>query len=396
MFNENRRRFLKTASQIIFVTLFGSALEAKNESGACANALGKITIGSFNMYNLFDPSKEIGKDDRRPDGLRPWVVDEQIERIATHIEKAGKPEILVGTEIENENVAHQLGMRLGYQHFYMTKSPDRRGIDVAVFYNRNNLIRGARARGDFWQTDPIFKTHPTRDLLLVDLDVAGNRLMLLLNHWPSLHNPPEFRRAAAKRAREVILAQKQRFPDATIVALGDFNTHPGDKDTEGLNSYDDVLLTDKVVAGPQLFDAYTALSAKRKAELPPGTYFYVPRPEPGKPAEKPSWNPLDRMAVLEGSSIVLDRESFNIVVPPEGHGSERHPDSAFLVPVGFYFSRGADGKTNYNNGISDHFMVTATFVVLKEGGEALSDPPTASKVMPSARPAERPQSRIKK
>ncbi len=116
--------------------------------------------------------------------------------------------------------------------YVMTQSPDKRGIDVALLYQRNlfKLLS--------YQSLPVDKprknSRPTRDILHVNgLLLNRDTLDVLVAHFPSrsggARESEPYRLLAARKVKHAIdsLYTIRRHPQ--IVLLGDFNDYPENK-----------------------------------------------------------------------------------------------------------------------------------------------------------------------
>lgn len=151
-------------------------------------------VVSWNIENLFDTHHDSLKNDHEylPDAIRHWNIAD-IEktgwccRVITAIGEWNPPALVGLCEVENDTVLRDLTRRsplkeLSYR-YVMTNSPDLRGIDVALLYQRD-LFKLLSSRSI---SIPPFKQHrPTRDLLHVSgLLLAGDTLDVFVCHFPS-------------------------------------------------------------------------------------------------------------------------------------------------------------------------------------------------------------------
>ena len=152
-------------------------------------------VMSWNVENLFDTHHDTLKNDNEflPDAIRHWNYTKykkklaDIARVITAVGEWNPPALVGLCEVENDSVLRDLTQRsplkeLNYR-YVMTNSPDLRGIDVALLYQRDlfKLIS--------FHSIPIpsFKQHrPTRDLLHVSgLLLTGDTLDVIVCHLPS-------------------------------------------------------------------------------------------------------------------------------------------------------------------------------------------------------------------
>lgn len=359
----------------------------------------ELKIMSYNLYNLFDADKDEFSDDwqwlplnypgkqqycsRLPSPKAQktcsefdWTyekVDWKLNQIKKVVAFQGSlPDVLAVVEIENENVMRLLAAKLGYQHYLITNSADKRGIDVGLMFN---------PRSDFtymgWE--PLYVQFPSRrpgrDILRVDFNWRGRPLSIYVNHWPSQFNPTEERVASAQVLQRNVDEMMQRMgPQWSSVAVGDFNTI--DKDQP--NPFNDIIHNP---AWPHhLYDAELyARQSKINPSLeftPPGSYYYI---------KDDSWNRLDRIVVtqnlIDGQGIEFAQESLRIPFPQfmsylmRRYNNANEGGEGFFSPLDFLESFGANGKNgsyrivrvpnkyNFNTldeakrGFSDHLPV---------------------------------------
>lgn len=200
-------------------------------------------VMSWNVENLFDTHHDSLKNDEEflPEALRHWNYTrykKKLDDIARVIVAVGEwnPPALVGLcEVENDTVLRDLTRRsplknLDYR-YVMTNSPDQRGIDVALLYQRD-LFKLLSYRSI---SIPSFKQHrPTRDLLHVSgLLLTGDTLDVFVCHLPSRSGGAKesepYRLFAAQKLRtEVDSLLKGRLHPQLII-MGDFNDYPTNK-----------------------------------------------------------------------------------------------------------------------------------------------------------------------
>lgn len=108
-------------------------------------------VVSYNVENLFDCRHDTLKNDYEflPDAMRHWnytKYKKKLDAIARTITAVGgwtPPALVALCEVENDSVLRDLTRRsvlkeAGYR-YVMTNSPDQRGIDVALLYQRDQF-----------------------------------------------------------------------------------------------------------------------------------------------------------------------------------------------------------------------------------------------------------------
>lgn len=203
------------------------------------------TLAFYNLENLFDTIDHPDKLDEESPLLkiqynRSKVYAQKLKNTAQVISEIGfkktkKAPSLVGVaEVENSTVLEDLlqtpplkEKNYGFIHF---DSPDMRGIDVALLYQKTAFVPlyYKNYALKLW-TETGMRIH-TRDVLLVSGYLDNELLHILVNHWPS-------RRGGEKKSRH--LRERAAFlnkkisdsifadnPQARIIIMGDFNDNP--------------------------------------------------------------------------------------------------------------------------------------------------------------------------
>lgn len=243
-------------------------------------------IVSYNVENLFDSRHDTLKNDYEflPDATRHWNYSKyrkKLDNIARVIIATGgwTPSALVALcEVENDSVMRDLtrysALREADYRYVMTQSPDKRGIDVALLYQRNlfKLLS--------YQSLPVDKprknSRPTRDILHINgLLLNRDTLDVLVAHFPSrsggARESEPYRLLAARKVKHAIdsLYTIRRHPQ--IVLLGDFNDYPENKSVkEVLEAAAPSTLQDSL--HPQKL--YHLLARKTKTRKHFGSYKY--------------------------------------------------------------------------------------------------------------------------
>lgn len=145
------------------------------------------------------------------------------------------PAILGVSEVENREVLealvnHPLLLKKDYGivHF---DSPDARGIDVALLYQKQIFIPNSTSNHELKIFDDNTKERIyTRDQLLVSGMLDGELIHVIVNHWPSRRGGEARSRpkrvAAAKLNKQLIDSLQYINPYAKIFTMGDLNDDP--------------------------------------------------------------------------------------------------------------------------------------------------------------------------
>jgi len=242
--------------------------KAKTENAAKSDKkIAAYAIGFYNLENLFDTIHVEGKNDYDflPDGSYKWNtlkytsklknMSRVLSEIGTDKVKAGAAIIGV-SEVENRTVVEDLLKQeslknRGFRILHV-ESPDRRGVDCAMLYNprfftlEDSLyiyyIYPDETTGDlplgFTQDEnndihptPLYgdTTHITRGFLVGIGTMAGEKLAVIVNHWPSRGAESEARERAAAQVYQLKEALIRKYPGIKIVIEGDLNDDPNNK-----------------------------------------------------------------------------------------------------------------------------------------------------------------------
>lgn len=354
----------------------------------------EFKIMSYNVLNLFDnehdvedgvskldhtflplnyPGKAIecqklSRDYYRKDCLKTNWTDEKLALKLKQIEKSVRiqgslPDLLALEEVENENVISMLGQVLGYDYYVMTRSPDKRGIDVALLFNQKKLEYIEHQEIDV-SSAVGFRT---RNILRVNFRPRVGRykdrktIGVYVNHWPSQAAGSIARYTAAQVLATAIDQQIETYGSEHyyVIATGDFNTLERDSP----NPFHD-LLTSPFQWSNFLYDVNTLSDSSRnpmKYHMPPGTYWY---------GRSGKYNKFDRFFVSqnlyspEGAQVVP--ESFRIVgtrlnsvhYKYKKRSPEFYPVDQ-LVPFRYNFNTVDVDRL----GFSDHYPIVVKFKI---------------------------------
>ena len=212
-----------------------------------------FTIAFYNLENLFDTvdDPKTFDDDFTSDGKLNWNKKRYHKKISrlSHVikqlgtEKSFVPPVLVGVaEIENKKVLEDLVRSKNLQKFHYDyvhyDSPDDRGIDVGLLYNKQLFELLHSERFSLYIENEDGKQDFTRDVLLVKGNLNGELTHILVNHWPSRRDgaeESEYKRIKASELnREIITKIRLEDENAKIVIMGDFNDNPANKSIQNL------------------------------------------------------------------------------------------------------------------------------------------------------------------
>lgn len=305
-------------------------------------------IAFYNLENLFDtiPNNPLGRDlEYTPDGQNQWDsrkyynklhnLAEAISSLTTKLTPKG-PAIIGVSEIENRTVLEDLVSQPELREWNLQichhDSPDKRGVDVGLLYNPRyfkveNVTNHTLTAVSF----------ATRDQMCVVGQLLGERVAVIVNHWPSRLGGQEKsspnREAAAALSLQIADSVRAVHPEIGVIIMGDLNDDPQDK------------------------SCAVVLAAKRDLKDVSPTEFYNPFWKMldegiGTLAYKSSWNLFDQI-ILSGNLATGSNDEFKW----HFHRSIVH---------NFDFLRDTEGSRqgypkrtfsggSYLNGYSDHF-----------------------------------------
>src|SRR5690606_30306898 len=210
-----------------------------------------LTVAFYNLENLFDIEDDPKKFDQRSpimeiaEEKRPEVYKKKLENMSTVLAQIGKemaqnsPVVIGGSEVENKKVLEDLvnqpaliDKNYGIIHY---ESPDERGIDVGLLYQKAFFrpIDSSSHEVIIYDDDDPEDRDYTRDQLLVKGMLDGELMYFIVNHWPSRGGgqaASEFKRMEAAKVNKRIIDSLQNIdPYAKIITMGDFNDNPYNK-----------------------------------------------------------------------------------------------------------------------------------------------------------------------
>lgn len=335
----------------------------ENNNGLAADTVeheldnsGFYSICWYNVENLMDTidNPATADDEFTPQSEKMWNTERYNTKLAHLSEVLSKlmgeegllPEVIALGEVENRAVVKDLvstpafdGKDYGIVH---RDSPDGRGIDVAVAYDKTKF---EVLQENFYTILVPDTDRPNTRLLLYVKGVVAKKdtLHFFVNHWPSRYGGQEAsepkRVAVAKVVREKVDSILDASgEDEKILLMGDFNDYPDNK------SLTEVLRAGKNPDGDprQLYNLSISLSEDGQ-----GTYNY-----------KGEWGCLDQIIVSHAlhtaeagmcelnNTAAIYREDYIM------YHDKKYDD---WKPSRTY------GGPNYYGGYSDHLPIVATF-----------------------------------
>ncbi|MDO9153927.1 MAG: endonuclease/exonuclease/phosphatase family protein [Paludibacter sp.] len=198
-------------------------------------------VAFYNLENLFDTiNNENNDEEYLPNGANKWNTMKykaKLHNMSYAISLIGLDVVPKGvailgvSEIENRGVLEDLVKQpaikdRSYQIVHYD-SPDRRGVDVGLLYNPKLFI--VTNSKSYRLNSPLFNS-PTRDQLMVSGYLKGEKIHVIVNHWPSRIGGEDAsrprRNAAAALTRSIADSLFNVDPKAKIIIMGDLNDDP--------------------------------------------------------------------------------------------------------------------------------------------------------------------------
>jgi len=308
------------------------------------------TIAFYNLENLFDTLDTPDKNDIEytPEGAKKWDskkyiskqknMSEVIARIGYDLTKTA-PAIIGVSEIENRTVLEDLVntpalKKYNYQIVHY-ESPDRRGVDVGLLYQPSifEVTKTTSTTLKIDGRDDFF----TRDQLVVSGILDGEKIHIIVNHWPSRYGGEKrskpLRNAAADLTRHLADSLMLEDENAKIIIMGDLNDDPNN---ESLLKHLKAKKEEKNTNQGELFNATYPLFQKGIGSL----------------AYRDNWNLFDQL-IVSYPLLGDDKTTFKL------YKTLVFDEEFIKQESGRY--KGYPLRTHaggvYKNGYSDHFPV---------------------------------------
>lgn len=311
----------------------------------------------WNVENLFDTRHDSLKNDQEflPDAMRHWHYGRykkklaDIARVITAVGEWAPPALVGLCEVENDSALYHLTRysslkELNYR-YVITHSPDLRGINVALLYQRDRfkLLSHRSIPAGYFNK----QSRPTRDILHVSgILLTGDTLDVFVCHLPS-------RSGGAKESEpyRLFIARKIRMEADSIlrarlhpqlIIMGDFNDYPKNK------SIAQILEATIPLQSPAPAKLYHLL-ARKAQKRGYGSYKF-----------QGEWGLLDHLIV---SGTLLDTSAKFFTSEDKAHIA-RFP---FLLTEDEKYGDKQPFRTyngmKYQGGISDHLPIYTDFMM---------------------------------
>ncbi|MFD1094391.1 endonuclease/exonuclease/phosphatase family protein [Salegentibacter chungangensis] len=346
---------------VILLVFAGSYFQARAQQEKSYKI---VSIAFYNVENLFDTENDpfTFDDDRTPEGKDAWTEEkyrEKLQNLAKVISEIGiesaqvSPAIIGLAEVENYRVLEDLvnqpalkNKNYGIIHY---DSPDSRGIDVAMLYQKSVFAPTSHHARKLSLSEPGSpKPEKTRDQLVVSGKLDGENFSFIINHWPSRsggEKASEYKRIrAAELNRKIIDSIFQNEPYMKIVNMGDFNDDPHNR---SIKTY---LKTGSVKKDLKLQELFNPMEKMQKEGS--GTLAY-----------RDGWNLFDQI-MLSGTASQNEYDSYQY------YKAGIFNKSYLITPKGQFrgYPLRTYGYSGYQGGYSDHFPVY--IYLIKESASA--------------------------
>jgi endonuclease/exonuclease/phosphatase family metal-dependent hydrolase len=311
----------------------------------------------YNVENLFDTVDDPKKNDKDflPEGAMHWTAGRyrnKLNNIAKVITSAGEwdtPALVGLCEVENEKVIKDLTQysplrKMNYR-YVVTNSPDTRGIDVALLYQREKFKY--LDHKNYTIKFPYNANKHTRDILHVTGQVSTkDTLDVFVCHFPSRRGgetesePDRLYVASIIKSKSDSLMRVRK--NACIVIMGDFNDEPSNRSISQVLKAQPVS---KDVFRQNLYNLFSSFEKRKNT----GSYKF-----------QKEWNMLDQIIV--SGNLITGNRSIKVL-----------PHTATIFHRDFML---VDDKTNggkrpkrtyharkHEGGYSDHLPVFVDFII---------------------------------
>ena len=312
------------------------------------------TIAFYNLENLFDYEDDplTFDNDRTPDGKDHWteeIYHAKLKNMAKVMAEIGSdvagttPAIIAVCEIENRRVLEDLLNQEPLLHkdygIIQFDSPDRRGIDVGLLY-RKKLFTPTNFEAHellIYNDNDVSKRIFTRDQLLVSGMLDGEKIHIIVNHWPSRRGGESRSRPkrikAAKLNKRIIDSLFSIDPYAKIITMGDLNDDPLS------SSVKDILKTQKNRGSLKMKELFNPMEDMFRKGL-------------GTLAWRDGWNLFDQIII---SSELMKKEYSSYRFYKAGIYNKSYLANSRGSYKGYPYRSFGNGA--FTGGYSDHFPV---------------------------------------
>lgn len=231
----------ETPAETTFMDVPAESSELPAAAKTKTKASGNYAIGFYNVENLFDTIPGSNNDaDFLPDGEYRWNSEKyvcKLSNIARVLNELGTDRVKGGcaviglAEVENrtvvEDLVNQEALRKRHLKILHYESPDPRGIDCAMLYDPKQFVLEDSMYVKNMANGRVVNT---RGFLVGIGTLAGDRMAVIVNHWPSRGKESEAREQAAAQVYKLKEDLLRKYGnDLKIVIMGDLNDDPDNR-----------------------------------------------------------------------------------------------------------------------------------------------------------------------
>ncbi|MCL2597571.1 MAG: endonuclease/exonuclease/phosphatase family protein [Paludibacter sp.] len=231
----------------------------KQQLTSASNEIMNFEVGCvafYNLENFYDTVHNVGVNDYEytPTGATKWNAMKYLSKLKNMsyaisqigLDYSPVGAVIIGVaEVENRGVLQDLvsqpsiaARQYSIVHY---DGPDRRGVDVALLYNpryfnlssSKSFFLGKKYLGGTQYKDSPDSTFRTRDQLLVSGYLFGEKIHVIVNHWPSRTggetSSAPLRIAAASLTRSIVDSLLNADANSKIIVMGDLNDDPSNE-----------------------------------------------------------------------------------------------------------------------------------------------------------------------
>ena len=226
-----------------YMFLLVLALFATASANAQEKKYSLYGIGFYNLENLFDTCHDEGKNDYEylPDGRNKWTglkYSHKLKNMARVLSEMGTDKTPQGcaaigvSEVENAkcltDLCNQEPLKKRDFQFVHIEGPDNRGVDCALLYNpRLFEVRDVKLVPYIYKK-PEDANRATRGFLTVSGTMAGEHVVIIVNHLPSRFASSYYREEGGWQLRAVKDSLMKEDPNVKLFIMGDMNDDPQD------------------------------------------------------------------------------------------------------------------------------------------------------------------------
>lgn len=348
----NLMRFFKLPVLLLFL-LITTSIQSQEKKKFKVH-----TIAFYNLENLFDTINDPNKFDEASPIMEMKanvgeVYKKKVRNMARVIADIGSdvtrntPAVIGVSEVENRKVLEDvindpllLDKDYGIVHF---DSPDARGIDVALLYQKSIFQPQNSSKHELKIYDDNSRERIyTRDQLLVSGKFDGEPMHFIVNHWPSRRGGEARSRpkrvAAAKLNKRIIDSLQVLDPYAKIFTMGDLNDDPTNA------SVKDVLKAKRDKKDVDLKGIYNPMEEMARQGL-------------GSNAYRDAWSLFDQIMFTQP---FLEKDYSSYRYYKAGIFNKHYLTNKRGRYKGYPLRSFADG--GFTDGFSDHFPVYAYII----------------------------------